>query len=178
MQQAKVLKEHEFLEDLVGVWDVTAPEMTGQEPWTEIVRSLHGIWFVAERSGQMPGGGAATTLLTLGYSADKGKYVGTWIGTMMDHLWVYQGEVSGDGKVLNLYTTGPDVSDATSSPTTANRSSFMIAITAHSILPPASPTVPGSSSWRRTTPASSSCRQRTACRSSNPNGEHDVRNPW
>lgn len=112
MQQAKVLKEHEFLEDLVGVWDVTAPEMTGQEPWTEIVRSLHGIWFVAEGSGQMPGGGAATTLLTLGYSADKGKYVGTWIGTMMDHLWVYEGEISGDGTVLNLYTTGPDFSDA------------------------------------------------------------------
>ncbi|MBZ9793988.1 DUF1579 domain-containing protein [Rhizobium sp. 3T7] len=112
MQQAKVLKEHEFLEDLVGLWDVTAPEMTGQEPWTEIVRSLHGIWFIAEGSGQMPGGGAATTVLTLGYSADKGKYVGTWIGTMMDHLWVYEGEVSDDGKILSLYTLGPDFSDA------------------------------------------------------------------
>ncbi|MDP9812518.1 hypothetical protein J2W42_005388 [Rhizobium tibeticum] len=87
MQQAKVLKEHEFLEDLVGVWDVSAPEMTGQESWTEIVRSLHGIWFVAEGSGQMPGGGAATTVLTLGYSRqgqirrhldrhDDGPYVG------------------------------------------------------------------------------------------------------
>lgn len=109
MQQAKVLKEHEFLEDLVGVWDVTAPEMTGQEPWTEIVRSLHGIWFVAEGSGTMPGGSAATTVLTLGYSADKGRYVGTWIGTMMDHMWVYEGEVSDDGKTLSLYTTGPDL---------------------------------------------------------------------
>ncbi|MBB3314548.1 hypothetical protein FHT77_000390 [Rhizobium sp. BK181] len=112
MQQAKVLEEHEFLEDLVGVWEVTAPEMTGQEPWTEIVRSLHGIWFVAEGAGQMPGGGAATTVLTLGYSAEKGKYVGTWIGTMMDHIWVYEGEVSDDGKILNLYTTGPDFTDA------------------------------------------------------------------
>ncbi|KWV52649.1 hypothetical protein AS026_03935 [Rhizobium altiplani] len=112
MQQAKVLKEHEFLEDLVGVWDVTAPEMTGQEPWTEIVRSLHGIWFVAEGSGTMPGGSAATTVLTLGYSADKGKYVGTWIGTMMDHMWVYEGELSDDGKTLSLYTTGPDFADA------------------------------------------------------------------
>ena len=109
MQQAKVLKEHEFLEDLVGVWDVTAPEMTGQEPWTEIVRSLHGIWFVAEGSGTMPGGSVATTVLTLGYSADKGRYVGTWIGTMMDHMWVYEGEVSDDGKTLSLYTTGPDL---------------------------------------------------------------------
>ncbi|CCM74775.1 DUF1579 domain-containing protein [Rhizobium mesoamericanum] len=111
MQLAKVLKEHEFLEDLVGVWNVRAPEMTGQEPWTEIVRSLHGVWFVADGSGQMPGSGAATTVLTLGCSADKGKYIGTWIGTMMDYLWVYEGEVSDDRKILSLYTTGPDFGD-------------------------------------------------------------------
>ncbi|MDQ0559404.1 hypothetical protein QO004_001182 [Rhizobium mesoamericanum] len=111
MQLAKVLKEHEFLEDLVGVWDVTAPEMTGQEPWTEIVRSLHGGSFVAKGSGQRPGGGAATTVLTLGYSADKGKYIGAWIGTMMDYLWVYEGVVSDDGTILSLYTTGPDCGD-------------------------------------------------------------------
>jgi hypothetical protein len=107
MQIAKVLKEHEFLERLVGVWDVTAPEMTGQQPWTEVVRSLQGIWFVAEGNGEMPGGGAATTVLTLGYDAAKGKYVGSWIGSMMDYMWVYEGEVDG-GDVLNLYTTGPD----------------------------------------------------------------------
>lgn len=107
MQTAKVLKEHEFLERLVGVWDVTASGMTDQQPWTEVVRSLHGIWFVAEGSGEMPGGGAATTILTLGYNAAKGKYVGSWLGSMMDYMWVYEGEVEG-GNVLNLYTTGPD----------------------------------------------------------------------
>ncbi|KQV68060.1 DUF1579 domain-containing protein [Rhizobium sp. Root1220] len=112
MQHAKVLKEHEFLEELVGIWDVAAPGMTGQERWTEIVRSLHGIWFVAEGSGQMPGGGTATTILTLGYSAEKGKYVGSWIGSMMDYMWVYEGDVSDGGKVLNLYTSGPDFDDA------------------------------------------------------------------
>jgi hypothetical protein len=108
METAKALEEHRFLERLVGVWDVTASEMTADQQWTEIVRSLHGIWFVAEGNGEMPGGGAATTMLTLGYNAAKGKYVGTWIGSMMDHLWVYEGDVSPDGKVLSLYTRGPD----------------------------------------------------------------------
>ncbi|KQV32509.1 hypothetical protein ASC97_02725 [Rhizobium sp. Root1203] len=112
MQHAKVLKEHAFLEDMVGVWEVTASGMTGQEPWTETVRSLHGIWFVAEGSGQMPGGGEATTVLTLGYNAEKGKYVGSWIGSMMDYMWVYEGEVTGDGTTLSLYTTGPDFGDS------------------------------------------------------------------
>ena len=57
-----------------------------------------GAWFVAEGNGQMPdGSGAATTVLTLGYSPSKGKYVGTWIGSMMDHMWIYDGEVSPDG---------------------------------------------------------------------------------
>jgi hypothetical protein len=107
MQIAKVLKEHEFLERLVGVWDVTAPEMTGQQPWTEVVRSLQGIWFVAEGNGEMPGGGAATTVLTLGYDAAKGKYVGSWIGSMMDYMWTYEGEVEPSGNVLSLYTRGP-----------------------------------------------------------------------
>ncbi len=27
---------------------------------------------------------------------------------MMDHMWVYEGDVSPDGKVLSLYTRGPD----------------------------------------------------------------------
>ncbi|AJD40456.1 hypothetical protein RGR602_CH01098 [Rhizobium gallicum bv. gallicum R602sp] len=108
METAKALEEHRFLERMVGVWDVTASEMTGDQQWTEIVRSLHGIWFVAEGNGEMPGGGAATTMLTLGYNAAKGKYVGSWIGSMMDHMWVYEGDVSADGKVLSLYTRGPD----------------------------------------------------------------------
>lgn len=103
--------EHSFLEQLVGTWDVTAGTMEEDQTWTEVVRSLNGIWFVAEGNGQMPGGGDATTILTLGYDPAKGKYVGTWLGSMMNHLWVYEGEVSGDGKTLSLYTTGPDFED-------------------------------------------------------------------
>jgi hypothetical protein len=112
MELPKPQMEHGFLDRLVGAWEVNAPELSNGEPWTDVCRSLHGIWFVAEGSGQMPGGGAATTVLTLGYDPAQGKYVGSWVGSMMNHMWVYEGEVSGDGTTLSLYTTGPDFNNA------------------------------------------------------------------
>ena len=87
MKTAEVLKEHSFLERLVGKWNVTAPEMGGGDDWTETVRSLHGIWFVAEGTGRMPDGKQATTVLTLGYNAEKGKYVGSWIEANFDRCF-------------------------------------------------------------------------------------------
>ncbi|WJH42273.1 DUF1579 domain-containing protein [Aliirhizobium terrae] len=110
MVMAKPRAEHGFLEKMVGSWDVTS-DMSAGIPWVEEVRSLQGIWIVAEGSGDMPGGeGPATTMLTLGFDAAKGKYVGTWLGSMMDYLWVYEGEVEPDGKTLSLYTIGPSMS--------------------------------------------------------------------
>jgi hypothetical protein len=111
MEMPKPQAEHGFLQKMVGTWEVTAKDMTGDDPWTEVVRSLHGIWFVAEGTGRMPGGGAATTVLTLGFDPAKGKYTGSWIGSMMSHMWVYEGDVSADGTTLSLYTTGPDFAD-------------------------------------------------------------------
>ncbi|MCJ8517413.1 DUF1579 domain-containing protein [Pseudorhizobium tarimense] len=112
MEMARPQAEHSFLKRLVGTWRVTAKDMTGDEPWTEEVRSLQDIWFVAEGRGQTPdGGGPATTVLTLGFDPQKGKYVGSWIGSMMTHMWVYEGEISADGNTLSLYTTGPDFQD-------------------------------------------------------------------
>lgn len=112
MEMPKPQAEHGFLERMVGSWKVTSNSMGHSEVWTETCRSLNGVWFVAEGNGDMPdGGGPATTVLTLGYDPAKGRYIGTWFGTMMNHLWVYDGEVSDDGKTLSLYTTGPDFAE-------------------------------------------------------------------
>ena len=108
MKTAEVRKEHAFLERMVGDWDVTSSDMTNGRPWVETVRSLHGIWFVAEGNGEVFDGRQATTVLTLGFDPAKDRYVGSWIGSMMDYMWVYEGEVEPDGKALSLYTTGPD----------------------------------------------------------------------
>jgi hypothetical protein len=113
--QAQPQKEHQWLKRLVGEWtyevESTGGPAAGPEKSTgvESVRSVGELWVVAEGQGQMPGGGAAQTMLTLGYDPQKKQYVGTWLGSMMTHLWVYQGEVDGAGKTLTLDTEGPSM---------------------------------------------------------------------
>ena len=113
--QAEPRQEHRWLQTLVGEWtyEVEATMGPGQPPekskGTESVRSLGGLWILAEGQGELPGGGAATTMMTLGYDPQKQRYVGTWIGSMMTYLWVYDGELDPAGRVLTLNAEGPDM---------------------------------------------------------------------
>jgi uncharacterized protein DUF1579 len=108
-------KEHQWLQKLAGDWTCEA-EMTMKpdEPpvkskASETVRSVGGLWILAEGNGEMPGGGHATTLMTLGYDPQKQRYVGTWVGSMMTHMWVYDGALDASGNVLTLDTEGPSM---------------------------------------------------------------------
>jgi hypothetical protein len=107
--------QHRWLHRLIGTWtyEGECPGEPGQSParfeGTEIVRALGEAWVVAEGQGQMPGGGVAETLMTLGYDPASGRFVGTWIGSMMTHLWVYDGTLAVD--VLTLNAEGPDFAD-------------------------------------------------------------------
>ncbi|MGN7291926.1 DUF1579 domain-containing protein [Rhizobium sp. SAFR-030] len=112
MCMPKPRAEHAFLNRLVGRWRVSGEEIPGNADWIEEVRSLNGIWFVAECRGSMPDGSDVTAMLTLGHNGETGRYVGSWIGTMMEHMWVYDGELSADEGTLCLYTTGPSCTDA------------------------------------------------------------------
>ncbi|MFN7009686.1 MAG: DUF1579 domain-containing protein [Allorhizobium sp.] len=118
MQFSKPREEHRFLEKLVGDWVVTeSPEHEGYDPgdpakvWTETVRSLGGLWFVAEGRGAMPDGSPGEMLMTLGYDPRLGHYVGSWVGSMMDSLWVYRGRLEPDGRTLTLEAEGPGFDD-------------------------------------------------------------------
>ncbi len=111
--QTEKLKEHEWLQQLVGEWGWEA-ELTvepGKPPakyaGSERVRSLGGLWMLCEGCGEMPGGGSANTLMTLGYDMSRQRFVGTWIGSMMTHLWVYDGEFDGESNQLVLNSEGP-----------------------------------------------------------------------
>ena len=57
----------------------------------------------------MPDGSPATMLMSLGYDPVKQQYVGTWMGSMMANLWVYNGTLDAEGKVLTLDTEGPSM---------------------------------------------------------------------
>ncbi len=106
-------KEHQWLERLVGEWryESEAPMEPGKPPTkhtgTESVRSLGGVWVLCEGRGEMPGGGTATMIMTLGYDPVRQRYVGTFIGSMMTHLWLYDGQMGPTGKVLTLDAEGP-----------------------------------------------------------------------
>lgn len=108
--------EHHWLHKLVGEWTYETEVLLepGNSPekckGTESVRSLGGLWILAEGHGEMPGGGAATMLLTLGYDPQKKRYLGTWVGSMMTHLWVYDGALDAEEKTLTLDSEGPDMS--------------------------------------------------------------------
>jgi hypothetical protein len=109
--QAKPVKQHKWLQQLVGNW-VYETEMSmkpGDPPkkfkGKESVSSMGGLWVMAAGSGEMPGGGKATMLMTIGYDPAKKKFVGSWVGSMMHNMWVYEGVLK--GKVLTLSTVGP-----------------------------------------------------------------------
>src|SRR5690606_24546071 len=64
-------------------------------------------WMVAEGRGTMPGGSVGHTLSTVGFDPASGRFTGQWIGSMMTHGWIYDGELSDDGRKLHLHSEGP-----------------------------------------------------------------------
>ena len=113
--KVEIRKEHEWLQQLVGEWssEAQASMKPGEPPevfrGTESVRSVGGVWIVAEGQGQMPGGGSATMIMTVGFDPRTGRFVGSWVGSMMTHMWLYDGVLEADGTVLPLQSQGPSM---------------------------------------------------------------------
>lgn len=106
-------KEHTWLQQLLGNWtfESECPGEPGQPAekhrGTETVKSLGDLWIVGEGQGEMPGGGTSQMMITLGFDPKRNRFVGTWVGSMMTHLWVYEGELDASGRVLTLNSEGP-----------------------------------------------------------------------
>lgn len=118
MEFPKPTEHHRVLDRLVGDWlYITSTGHENYDPedplkrWTETFRSVGGLWVVGEGEGAMPGGGRASMIITLGYDPRLGHYVGSWIGSMMDKLWVYKGWLEEDGQTLVLEAEGPGMAD-------------------------------------------------------------------
>ena len=113
---AKPLEQHEWLHQLVGEWKVSSSATLepGAEPmtWesTESVRSIGGLWIVAEGSATFQGK-PFTSLLTLGYDPNEDAFVGTWVDTMQATLWTYVGHLDESERILTLESEGPSFGD-------------------------------------------------------------------
>lgn len=104
--------EHRWLARFVGDWTWTSEEVPGG-PWphqpaagTETWRALGTFWVQGESTGAH---GANVT--TLGFAPHVGRFVGTFVGEHMPHLWVYDGELDPTGQRLDLRAEGPGFGD-------------------------------------------------------------------
>jgi hypothetical protein len=116
MQMPKPQQEHKWLQRLVGDWtfEHECPAGPGQPAMksagSESVRSVGGLWTLGEGSADGPDGKSMTSYMTLGYDPLQKRFVGTFIASMMTHLWIYNGTLDAAGKVLTLDCKGPDFS--------------------------------------------------------------------
>lgn len=103
--------QHRWLERFVGRWESTStcsmnPAQPVQGHGEEVVRSLGGLWVVAEGRGEM-GPMSMNYLMTLGYDAAKKKFVGIWVDSVTGVMWNYQGSVDETTNTLTLESEGP-----------------------------------------------------------------------
>lgn len=106
-------KQHAKLKMFVGQWKTDAECVMGpglppqKSTSTTRSRMIGEFWVVNEISGDAMGV-PMTALQTIGYDADKKKYVGTWVDSMLGHLWQYVGSFDESGKILTLEAEGPN----------------------------------------------------------------------
>lgn len=116
MEQTEITKEHQWLQKFVGEWkyegrcpggpDGSEVEFSGSER----IEEVGGVWIHIVGEGDMAGT-QISTRMTVGYDTRAKNYVGTWIGSMMTHQFVYKGWVEEDGRTLVLESSGPGMSD-------------------------------------------------------------------
>ena len=115
--QAEPQKEHAWLRKFVGEWTYEGECSMGPDQpkatftGTENVRAIGDLWVQGQGRGEMPGCGEATTILTLGFDPQRNKFVGSWVGSMMTHMWVYEGTLDEEERFLTLEAEGPDMTN-------------------------------------------------------------------
>lgn len=119
MDMPEPQKQHHWLQKLVGEWTFESECGMGpdqppmQTTGTEVVRSLGGLWTVGEGTFETPGHvetpgqPECRSIMTLGYDPQSGRFIGTFIASMMTHLWPYNGSLDAAERVLTLDSEGP-----------------------------------------------------------------------
>lgn len=114
-------EHHAWLDQLVGTWAFESVMGEGEQAMrctgTETVRSLGGRWIISQLDAELPGMGPMSAVLTLGYNPETGNYQGTWVDSMTDHLWVYEGTLDPARRTMTLEAEGPNMMDPTAGST-------------------------------------------------------------
>jgi hypothetical protein len=148
---AKPQAQHQWLDQLIGDWNI---EHQCQMPDGSIsmthgkmtCRTLGGMWLISESEGVSPEGESWSSILTVGFDPVLGRYVGTFVGSMMPNIWYYQGQLDESQSGCRWRAKVP-VSTAWAQASTAIRSRSSMRIAGCS---------PASSSTRKASGSSSS----------------------
>jgi hypothetical protein len=103
--------QHAWLRQLLGSWTYESEAVMGpgEPPMTftgnEKVRMLGDLWVICE--GEIAGEEVGHTVMTLGFDPPRGRFVGTFVGSMMTHLWIYDGSLDPSERILTLEAEGP-----------------------------------------------------------------------
>lgn len=99
---------------MVGSWTFTTTGLMDGEPFEtsgkESVRALGDRWIHVEGEGTHPDGSPYLYVTSIGFDPAKGRFVGAWVGSPMDLVWVYDGFREGD--TLTLEVEGPSFDEA------------------------------------------------------------------
>ena len=110
-------KEHEVLKQFVGEWDTKSEASAGPDQPAMTcdgkiqAKMLGGFWVINEMESNMPGF-QMKGIQTIGYDGKSKKYVGTWVDSMMNHMWKYEGTWEEASKTLTLEAEGPNFVEA------------------------------------------------------------------
>jgi uncharacterized protein YndB with AHSA1/START domain len=106
--------EHGWLMRLLGNWtyETEASGPPGQPParamGTERVRPLGPYWVIGEGEGECPSGAGHVRMVTsMGFDPAARRFRGSWVGSMMPHMFLYDGALDEAARRLVLDTTGP-----------------------------------------------------------------------
>ena len=110
-------KAHDWLKKFAGDWEVENEGSMGEgQPTMKLKGTMNsqmigGFWVQNVIKGEVTGI-KIHGVQTIGYSAKKKKYVGTWVDGMNDHLWRYEGSIDDSGKKLTLAAEGPSMMES------------------------------------------------------------------
>lgn len=106
--------EHKWLEQFVGDWETTAkseesPDVPSMTCEGTIKSQMLGGFWVVNRTTNKVQGMEIEAVQSIGYDPKKKKYIGTYVDSVMSHMWIYEGTVDKTGKILTLEAEGPNM---------------------------------------------------------------------
>lgn len=115
MQIPEPTVEHKWLMQLLGDWEFEHECNMGpdQPPMKssgkQSTRALGAFWTLGKMEHRVPDGQPASSLITLGFDPDLGKFVGSFVTSCMTRLWPYEGSLDANRRILTLDSEGPSI---------------------------------------------------------------------